>query len=83
MARHTDGREIIARLEFPLPLTLAGELMRGIAEAAERAGYTDAVFLTDGSNRMAANPPGWTAPEKHPQSGPAAPEEGAPTAPST
>lgn len=84
MARHPDGREIVAQLVFPLPMTLAAELMRGIAEGAERAGYTDVVFLTDGTNRMVATPPGWTAPagEEHPQSGPAAPEGGAPTAPS-
>lgn len=54
-----DGREAIARLEFPLPVTLAAELMRAIAETAEAQGYTDVVVLTDGphAGMFAATPP--------------------------
>lgn len=69
------GREILARLELPLPMTVAAELMRAIAEAAEGLGYTDVVVLTDGPGyRIAGTPQG------EPHGGPAAPEEGAPTA---
>jgi predicted NBD/HSP70 family sugar kinase len=53
-----DGeREVIARLELPLPVTLASEVMRAVAEAVTGQGYTDVVFLTDGTGRIAATPP--------------------------
>lgn len=83
MSRLPDGREVLARLELPLSMTVAGQLMRAIAECAESLGYTDVVVTTDGGCRIIGSPPGWAPPEKNPRSGPAAPEEGAPTAPST
>lgn len=86
MAKDARGREVVARLVLPLPLDLAAILMRGIAETCEAAGYTDVVMLTDGphSGAFAATPPGVvladpSAHPAHPQSGPAAPEEGAPS----
>lgn len=56
MAREGE-REVLARLELPLPLDVAAELMRAIAKAAEKLGYTDVVILTDGSQRIAGTPP--------------------------
>lgn len=48
---------MLARLELPLPLDVAGALMRAIAQAAEKLGYTDVVILTDGPQRIAGTPP--------------------------
>lgn len=47
-----DGHEVLLTLALPLDLTLFGELMGGVREAAERAGYTDVALLGDGSNRV-------------------------------
>jgi hypothetical protein len=44
----------ILTLNLPLPITLVAELMRGIREAAERAGYTDLALTTDGTSRVVA-----------------------------
>lgn len=56
MARDGD-REVLARLELPLPLDVAAGLMTAIAKAAEKLGYTDVVILTDGQQRIAGTPP--------------------------
>jgi hypothetical protein len=53
----TTGREILLRLELPLPLDTVTHLLLGIKAGAERAGYTDVVLLADGSNRVVATPP--------------------------
>lgn len=67
-AAHPD-LEVLARLELPLPLDLAVEIMQAIVKAAERRGYTNAVILTDApGQRIAATPPppGWTPPDDDP-----------------
>lgn len=52
--RNPDGTETLLMLAFPLPLALMAELCKGIGKAAERAGFTDAALITDGSGRIVA-----------------------------
>lgn len=54
--RNPDGTETLLTLAAPLPMMLVAELCLSIGEACERAGYTDAAMLTDGTNRIVARP---------------------------
>ncbi len=56
--RRPDGREEIARLSLPLSLRTAPDLLRAIATALERMGYTDVSVLADGHHTIVATPPG-------------------------
>jgi len=55
--RDGQGREVLARLELPLPMLLVGDVAAAIEQAARRHGYTDVVVLMDGTNRIVATPP--------------------------
>lgn len=52
-----DDREHLCTLALPLPLALVGAIGHAVTDAAEQAGYTDVVLLTDGTNRVVARPP--------------------------
>jgi hypothetical protein len=55
--RLPDGREAVVKLEYPLSITTASALMKGIAETLEGLGWTDVVLLLDGTDRIAGTPP--------------------------
>lgn len=95
--KDAEGREVIARLAYPLPLDLAVVVMRGISTACKKAGW-DAVVITDGPDAGAIAvvprakrsrtgggcPTFTTAPaQEHPHGGPPPAEKGAPPAPTT
>lgn len=46
--------ETLLTLSLPLGARLVAELLKGIGEGAQRAGYTDVAMLTDGSNQIVA-----------------------------
>lgn len=50
------GRELLATIAYPIPITIAGQLMGGIGRAAERCGYTD-VTIDPSNGRIAGTPP--------------------------
>lgn len=52
-----DGRELLLTFAMPLPLGLMPELLRAVADAAARAGYTDVVLRGDGTMQVIARPP--------------------------
>lgn len=54
-----DGRELLLVFAYPLSLRVVPQLMEGIAAGAEKAGYSDVVFLFDGPHAggVAATPP--------------------------
>lgn len=56
--RLPNGREALARLALPLPLSVVPELLRAIAVAAEGAGYTQVAIELDGESTISGIPPG-------------------------
>jgi hypothetical protein len=48
---------VLARLAFPLPLNVVPELLRGIAEGAEAAGYTNICLDSNDQGAIVASPP--------------------------
>lgn len=52
-----DGQEVVARLELPLPMTVAAKVLKAVDKALTKLGYTDVVLLTDGTYRIVATPP--------------------------
>jgi hypothetical protein len=54
MSQLENGTEVLVMLALPLDVRLVAELCTGIADAAERAGYTDVSLLTDGTHRIVA-----------------------------
>jgi hypothetical protein len=66
--RLPDGRELLARLAYPLTLDTAAALLHGIGQAAEEAGYTDVGYLYAGpeAGSIVGTPP---PPGTHPGRG--------------
>lgn len=62
--RDGQGREVLVRLELPLPLALVSTLTHAIEKAAKKHGYTGVAMLLDGSSRIVATPPGEPRPAK-------------------
>lgn len=58
MSRRTDGREVLARLAYPLPLDLVGPLLGAIGVAAEKAGYTNVSLDMNDQGAIIGTPPG-------------------------
>lgn len=51
-----NGEEVIARLELPLPVTVAAALIKGMADTLEGLGWTDVMYQPD-TGRVTAKPP--------------------------
>lgn len=54
-----DGRELLLRFSYPLPVTTAGVLMEAVAKAADRLGYSNVHLITNGPHvgSVAGTPP--------------------------
>lgn len=57
LMRRPDGREVLVRLAYPLPLNVVPELLSGIAQGAEAAGYTNVCIDANDNGAIIATPP--------------------------
>lgn len=57
MSRRTDGRHLLARLAYPLPITVGPEILAAVGRAAEQAGYTDVSLDPSDPGAIVGTPP--------------------------